>query len=353
MKLPLRLVGRLGGDTGAGKGAVMMTLGCDLGVVANQRGRVSLWTADLGRQIWTRKVAGWSAKPRLCGDRLLVGPVGGVVEVLELVSGDVRNQIPCDLLAGVVAADSELLILFGSGKLIALDLFGRVIWERPGLISHIVQACDDLFLTDDRDTRLVCLSLKTDAERWAFRIPPVGDGEAGKRSRIIPAGFPSVSVVGDSLVVVAMDARVFRITAASGEILTEGQAPMAGPFTTSQESLFFARDYELSIFSHSEMRETERVEFRSSVQPLYRGRTPSILGIAVAGESLFWSTEYSSLMGVALRPDSAGLRNTWHWEMPGAIIPISDGPVPADEYLYFSKKGDDPELLCFGEKNLG
>lgn len=349
MKLPLRLVGRLGGDAGSGKGVVMLTLGCDLGVVTNQRGCVSLWTADLGRQIWTRKVAGWSAKLRLWGDRLLVGPVGGAIEVVELATGDARMQIPCDLLAGVVAADSELVILFGSGKLIALDLFGRVIWERPGLVSHILQAGDGLLVTDDRDTRLMCLSLKTGAERWAFRIPPIGVGEAGERSRIIPAGFPSVSVVGDSAVVVAMDARVFRLSAASGELLTEGQAPMAGPFTTGKDAVFFAQNYELSIFSHSEMRETARVEFRSSVEPLYRGRTPSILGIAVTSESLFWSTGYSSLMGVALRPDSSGLRNPWHWEMPGAIIPISDGPVIDDQYLYFSKKGDDPELLCFGE----
>jgi hypothetical protein len=162
------------------------------------------------------------------------------------------------------------------------------------------------------------------------------------------AGFPSVSVVGDSALAITLDGRVFRLAIETGEITGKGRTPILGAYTVGRDAVSFATPFVLSEFSLRDFAEMERIEYRREVEPLYRGAGPSVNGVCVTSEAAIWTTMDGALMAVS-RTDAPGRRRVWREELARAIVAISDAPVAGAEHFYYTKKSPDSmELLCFG-----
>lgn len=301
---------------------------------------------------WSHSIPGWGAGPRLLGDKVLIGPVGGFLWGFAISSGELIDQIAYEGIAGLLAADPLRLIVRREGFLTAIQWDGSVIWKRETLPSHIRLSGQRLLLTERFDRQLVCLDASSGAERWCFEAPPEGKGDDALRSQIIPAGFPSVTVVGDRVIVLTMGFRIFVLLLETGEVLSRAKPPFAGWYLVTDTSIFFKQAFGLSEFDHRELKEVDRIEYRADVEPLYQGRQVSVNAFCLSEESVIWTTGHGALMGVSRKPGPDGRRVTWSHEIPGAIMPFAEPPTLHGNYLYFTKKGTNPELLCFRSRDL-
>ncbi len=250
--------------------------------------------------------------------------------------------------SGVLRLVSEGVCLVElSRQFEAIDWEGRVLWSREATPGHVVSGGDRLILSENFERRLVCIDAKTGAVIWQFEAPPQGAGDEARRSQVIAAGFPSVRVAGSRVVVITMNFRVFVLSVDSGKILDLGRPTFVGCYEVTESSIFFKQPFGLSEFDHRSLKEVDRVEYETAVAPLYRGMQPTVNAFCLTEESVVWTTMHGALMGVSRKPGPDGRRVTWCEEIPGALMPLAEAPVPHGDYLYYTKKGDKPELLCF------
>lgn len=345
LRLPLVESGRVDGNTGSGRSAPSVCP-VSVGVLVNQRGRVSLWSFDLKALRWARSVPGWGTGPLVHESKAMVGPTGGSVWSFDVQSGEVVAKVPYERVGELVAADSQRLLVRGGGFLTALNWDGQVIWKRETLPTHVRLREESVLITEKLDRLLVCLKAGTGDELWRFEAPE-GQGDVGRRSQIIPPGFPSVTVVGDRVIVLTMGFRIFILSLETGEVLAQTKPPFPGSYVVTETSIFFKQAFGLSEFNHRELKEVDRIEYRAEIEPLYKGNQTTVNAFCLSEESVIWTTMHGALMGVSRRPGPDGKRVTWCQEIPGAIMPLAEAPVVYGDYLYFTKKGENPELLCF------
>ena len=64
-------------------------------------------------------------------------------------------------------------------------------------------------------------------------------------------------------------------------------------------------------------------------------------------ESVIWTTMHGALMAASRKPGPDGKRLTWCEEIPDALMPIAEPPIGHGDYLYLTRKGENPELYCY------
>ncbi len=276
-----------------------------------------------------------------------MGPVGSYLWGFDVRSGEVVDHIAYDGIAGLVAVDSHRLLIRGGGNLAAIRWDGSVLWRRETLPGHVLVASDRVLITEKRDRQLACLDAQVGTELWRFEAPPEGEEDAGRRSQIIPAGSPSVTVVGEHVIVLTMNFRVIILSLETGEVLGQARAPYPGWYVVTDSSVFFKQAFGLSEFDHRVLKEIDRIEYRAEVEPLYQGKQISVNAFCISEESVIWTTMHGALMGISRKPGPDGERVTWCHEVPGALMPLAEAPVVYGDHLYLTKKGENPELLCF------
>ncbi len=346
LRLPLIESGRIEGDVGFGRSAPSVGLS-PAGVVVNQRGRVSLWSFDLRAIHWACSIPNWGTGPVVHEGRVLVGPTGGAIWALDLLSGGIDERLPHEGPGELMAVDAERLVVRGGGYLTTYDWHGAIAWKRKTLPTHVRLSAGVVLLTEGFDRVLLCLDARTGDVRWRFEAPPEAEGDAGRRSQVIPAGFPSVTVVGDRVIVLTISFRVFILSLVTGEIIAQAKPPFSGWYVVTDSSIFFKQAFGLSEFDHRELREVDRIEYQAEVEPLYGDRQVSVNAFCLSEESVIWTTMHGALMGVSRKPVQSERRVTWCHDLPGALMPLAEAPVVHGGYLYFTKKGEHPELLCF------
>lgn len=341
-KLPLVASHSLDGDAGFGKSAPSV-LPTEMGVLVSQRGRIALFTLDLGRELWRVEGEGWCDVGIRCGAKVIAGPFNGSIQEFEIVDGTAGRRCPIDdeTVALVGTHEDWLLVRRPGVGLQSIDWRGEVRWVRPpnGVSEAISEGL--LVQAEDLDRRLVCIDLASGAVRWSWIVPP------GVSARTARVRFGGCVVVERQVLVRTLDDRLFVLDVATGQVVAEGTAPQPGAVLVSETNSFFKQPFGLVEFDHREMREVGRAEYRSEVEPLYAGNAPTVNAFCLTEESVVWTTMHGVLMGVSRRPGPAGKRVTWSYEVPGAIMPIAEPPVAWGDYLYFTKKSENPELLCF------
>lgn len=208
-------------------------------------------------------------------------------------------------------------------------------------------ADDQVLLSDNFERRLLCVDARTGAERWSFEATARGVGDVGRRSQIMPAGLPSVTIVGDRVIVITLGGRVVVLALATGDVIAEALVPYAGCYAVTDTSIFFKQAFRMAEFDHRTMVEVDRLEYRADVEPLYGRNEPTVNAVCISDASVVWTTMHGALMAVSRKPGQSGKHTVWSELIPGALMPLGDAPVTYDRYLYFTKRGEAPELLCF------
>jgi outer membrane protein assembly factor BamB len=238
-------------------------------------------------------------------------------------------------------------LLWKREGLVAMDDQAHRLWLRASLPTHSVVAGGLVLLTENLDRELVAVNRADGNEQWRFEAPAEGDGESGRRSQVIPAAFPSVTVVGDRVIVLTMNFRVFVLSLATGEVIAQAKPAFPGWYVVTDRSIFFKQAFGLSEFDHRELKEVDRIQYRAEVEPLYKGQQVTVNAFCLSEQSVIWTTMHGALMGVSRKPGVDGRRATWCYEIPGGVMPLAEAPVAYGDYLYFTNKGQEPELLCF------
>lgn len=346
--LPIRICGRLDGDAGSGRSAPTVAL-TPRGVAVSRLGRLSLHTDDLARETWACAITGRVARPLVSENVVWASALPGRIVGVDLSSGEGLRRIDYaapGVLRGRVA---DTLLVVRPKELEALDTSGRRLWARSVVTPrHILGINGSYVLSQNLGTQVLCIDALSGSEKWRFE-PPVEKGREDRRFQTMAAGFPSVSTVGDDVLAITMDCRVFRISVETGEVVGRGRSPVSGVYAVTQDAVYFKTPFVLSEFSHRDFVEVNRIEHRTETEPLYHGAEPSVNGVCVTPKTAIWTTMDGALMAVSRTEGPGGRRRVWMERLPGAIIAISDAPVAGTDYFYYTKKSPEGmELLCFG-----
>lgn len=271
----------------------------------------------------------------------------GYIHETSLADGKDIRSIEYSRNGVLRAARDGVCLVELSRRFEAIDWEGRILWNREATPGHVVSCGDRLIVSENLERRLVCIDARTGSEIWQFEATPEGAGDDAHRSQVILTGFPSVRVTGSRVVVITMNFRVFVLSLDTGRILNQGRPSSSGCYEVTESSIFFKQPFGLSEFDHREFKEVARIEYEADVAPLYKGRQATVNAFCLTEESVIWTTMHGALMGVSRKPGPDGRRATWCEEIPGALMPLAEAPIPYGDYLYFTKKGSDPELLCF------
>lgn len=351
--LPLRRAGRLAGDAGHGPCAPKWLLTRD-GVLVSRIGYVSLHTWDLSRELWGHQVDGWSS-PLSIEDRCFLGPLNdGKILAWDIATGKPEEEIRYENRGVVRAVGSNVFLIEDPRRRLfeAIDREAKVLWSRASDLGHVTSTEDRFLITGMADGYLHrvlhCLDAATGQCLWTSRPWAVAGLSLSDGSSELAAGFPSVAIVGDRVIVTLRD-RVIALSLESGEVLASGRPPFLGAHLVSETATFFKGPFALSVFDHREMCEIDRIEYRPDVEPLYQGRAPSVTGFWLTQQSVVWTTMHGDLMAVSRELTHEG-RAVWIDTVPNAIMPIGVSPVAHGNFLYLtllSRRNEDLSILCW------
>jgi hypothetical protein len=268
-----------------------------------------------------------------------------VLTVHSVADGAVQKRIPIQGLVATVG-DEGLLVTHERATL-AFDWEGRHLWSRTGLLWLAVSAPHRYLITEETGRVLTCLSASSGELLWQFRVPPVEGQRDAQRWAEIPPGFPSVAVAEDRVLVYPMSGRVYILSLADGEVLSEFQPPASGLRQTTEDSIFFMSTKGLVQFDHREMRVVTQIDYSQDVAPLYRGQGSTVTGYALTTESIVWAASHGALMGVGRESGPDGKRRTWLEEIPGGIMPLAMAPTVYGDDLYFVDMRDPSAVHCY------
>lgn len=346
----MNLAGSVPGDAGFGV-STPRPVPIDQGILITRRGCVSLHSNSLREEFWRVPVNGWTTSLVALSDRVLVGPIEGSILELELADGREIRRIPYAGIAGVKGIHGDLLLLYGSGNLQAIDITGRRIWQQE-IDSAPLARDDNLLVARHTSSNTIgCLDLTTGEERWRRSLPPEqGTRDYAMASSRVIGGEPSLAIVGDRVLAIPQNhMRVFSLSLDNGEIIDVGRAPFrARYFVVTEDFVYLKDDFRLSTFDHREMKEVDRIEFKKEVEPLYAGETRvTSNAFCLTEKTIFWNTSNGALVGLSRTCDDQGQRVIWVEQIPGALTPESLPPICFRDNLYFNNWGYPPQLICY------
>jgi hypothetical protein len=353
LALPLKRVAFLGGDGGFGRSATHF-LPCRRGVAVSRRGLVSLHTFDLAHEIWRVELQGWAGMLLYDGEHLWVARTedGTAIEIAE-ASGEIVRRTPIP--DGLVKGFTGETLCMGGGNPRAPIVFAvdrrtmAKLWERPGYGS-CTSAGEKYMLDDEMGTVLRCVDARTGEVDWTFDVVPPAERAAAKaaqrRTNQIRAGFPSVVVVSDRVVVVTLDCAVRSLDLKTGELVRQASPPFPGISLVTERSVFFLQPTGLSEFDHGAMKETSRIEYPEEAAKLYGGDQRYPCAFWLTEESVIWTNLSGSLMGVA-RKGKGKRRDSWADRLPGAMFPIAKFPLAQGDYFFVADQGENLGLYSY------
>jgi outer membrane protein assembly factor BamB len=301
-------------------------------------------------ELWRRELDGhWPSGPFLTGSRFVTGPVDGAVPVFDVLTGEVQRLVPYGPKGSMASIADGVYLLRFEERMDAIDHEGTLLWQRPNDAQPGPAVTDGrhFLLVDNGDRRLVCLDALTGAELWTFKPPQERGGGGRDDTNVIMTGFPSLAIVGDRVIVIPNSLRVYSLALQTGEVLAAVRPEFRGWYLVTETSIYFKRQFGLSEFDHREMREVDRIEYQSDVEPLYEGNKPTVRAFWVSQESVIWTTACGSIMAVSRRPGPGGRRTVWMERLPNALIPIASPPVSYGDYLYYGDRGGSLLLYCW------
>lgn len=340
--LPLDFCSSLG-DAGFGPSAPLI-LPTELGLCVSRRGCVSLHGPELVPEVWRIEHEGWCGIGPRDDESLVVGPIGHEVRKVSLATGATLEAVRIgDSLPGVAAVVAEgVIVRLDDWVFRSVTWDGATAWQRRIKGRVVAEHSGLLFFVEDQGRRASCVAIESGETVWSWA--PAGAVKAGAR---ICTGFPGLVALDSGVLVRLWDGRMFLLGVSDGREIIAGHEREAGAFLVDSSSVFFKHPFGLVEFDYTQMREVRRIDYRIDVEPLYGGNAPTVNAFCLTEESVIWTTMHGVLMGVSRRPGPDGKRVTWKYEVPGAIMPIAEPPVAWGDYLYFTKKGENPELLCF------
>lgn len=330
LSVPLQQAGELDGDAGFGAGAAIPTP-TPLGMLVSRKRCVSLHDASF-QEIWRWVAADWAA-PFALRRMVLAGPLEGRLFELDLATGQVLRDIPCEGVASVQAAGDDLIVVRRVPALEAIDRLGRRLWRIEEAVGGVKLCTDDrLFIVRDGWRRLTCISAGSGDVLWEFSPEyEYGGGLQDTSSQLF-----AFAIVERRVIAIARNGRVFSLSVANGEVLNVGRAEFVGIPRITATSVFFVTPYGYSEFSHVEMKELHRDEYHEAVQPLYKGATPAVHAFTITNHSVIWTTRHAAMMGVSRKQDAP--RKTWTHLVPGSLMPIAQHPFVFRDGLYYEAK---------------
>jgi outer membrane protein assembly factor BamB len=338
-RVPLTLVG--GAESGEfnGRRSGATALAVPDGVLITCRGRVSLWTQDCSRPIWSEPIEEWATPRRVTDDEVVLA-WPGIAQRRRLSNGAIVDEQQ-----GV----RRLLSVWPAGYasttqavLRVAEWSGRVLWQRELDAASAVVSGRYLLIGELFPRKLFCFDVHDGTLEWTFEIP------AGRehRDNELATGEPCVTVVGDRVLAVTHDRRLFALALETGELLAWTRPEFVGWFQVTDEVIYFLQPFGYSVFDHGTMQERHRMEYEAEVRPLYGARPISFNGACITQDAVIWTTMHETLMGISRLPDLDGRRRTWTYQTPG-INPLARAPVVAGDYLYHPTFGERPGMLCF------
>ena len=139
-------------------------------VVATQSGQVLARHADDGEEVWTAQLT--VVNDLTAADDLLIVPIEGAIDVLELTTGRRRWSAETGLLTAAPLFKGGWLILAAGEELTALSAAdGDLIWTKKiALIEHRPAIEGDLLYVPIADGRVVALDLESGSQLWERRV---------------------------------------------------------------------------------------------------------------------------------------------------------------------------------------
>jgi hypothetical protein len=95
------------------------------------------------------------------------------------------------------------------------------------------------------------------------------------------------------------------------------------------------------------MKEVDRLEFKEELEAFHSGSRRMENAFCVTQDSIIWTMEYGTFLGVSREKGADGKRRIWVEEVPGALMPKAGPPIVNGLYLYYTNMGEPLELLCY------
>jgi hypothetical protein len=333
MALPLRVAGELDGNAGLGPSAPL-AVGTEAGVLVSRYRCLSLHSPDLSHEHWRQEL---EASPGLsvAQGRATTGVIGEHLNVIEIGSGEVVDRIPCHGEVGIVASGPDLIITRRVATLEAINRSGQLLWtlgKDSDPYKPVANTADRLVTSRNFSFQLSCRDVATGGPLWEFQPEPEGGGGLRDRS----AQMIDVAIVEDRVVAVTGNGRVFALSLESGEVVKTGRSEFNGIPRITATSVFFVQPHGHVEFSHREMKEVFRDEYRSFLASSYAGQ-PTVHGFALTSDSLVWTTLEGAFIGISR--DQKAPRTVWTHRVPGALMPVMLHPFVYRDGLYYEVKG--------------
>jgi hypothetical protein len=347
LELPLTPVGWIDGDAGYGMSAPQW-LPFEDGLIISRKGLMSGHSFDLSTELWSQRVDEW---PDLVDDqdRVCIGVQQGKVMGFDKRSGKTIHAIP-------IPVDGFLYAVSESGPIVshrskdlsifeAFDWSGKSLW-RHGSFGSIIPTPGICLIRENLGESLAALAESSGNLLWRFSASKTGDRGPRDISNEISSGLPSVVVLGDRVIVIVVDGRVFSLDRRTGEVLSQGRTPVNGSFQVTATSIFFAQPFCFSEFDHRLMCEVNRLEYREHVEPLYGKQPRTLNAFCFSEESIIWTTGHGALLGISRKDSSLGKRATWMDQKNDVLMPMATPPLILGGYLYYRRMGTSTAPAC-------
>jgi hypothetical protein len=334
--LPLERVSVLEGDVGRGPWVPVFVVTRD-GVYVGRKGRLSFYAHGLQDEIWRRET--WGDLCRVNEDIVS----RSVEDLVGRYSTRGERLAEVHTSGSLQAADEGCVVAWTEGELVVTEWTGRVRWRRKTLPNHVLLDGARMFLVEAVGCRLVCLDSMTGAEKWDLRAPE----ERRQPTDWLLAGFPSVAVVGERLILIGRDGRVQLVEPGTGTITATTMPRHVGSFLVSESAVYFFSRSGWSALDVSTLTETAQQEYGTDVVQVQGGVLPAAYWIS--DESVLWTTLSGQVMGVSRYPDERGKRIWWSDDLKSTLA-IGEPPVHESGYLYVGTKGrggSAGEIVCY------
>jgi len=348
LRLPLYPVTFLNGDAGHGMSAPVY-LPFDGGLIVTRKGLLSAHSYDFGIRLWAQPVEGWPEAVDYQDSIFIESMQQRTILGFNKYTGNENSRVSIPAEGFLQAVSKRGPIIRHKNK--DRNLFEAFDWSGCSLWRHsscgtVIPTPGICLIRENLGESLVGLDDSTGTLIWRFSAAKSGDRDGRDTSNEIWGGYPSVVVLGDRVLVVVVDGRVFSLDRRTGEVLSQGRTPVNGSFQVTPTSIFFAQPFCFSEFDHREMREVNRIEYRDEVQPLYGNHAPTLNAFCFSEEAVIWTTMHGALMGVSREPCFPGKRTTWIEQKAHVLMPLAVPPLIWGNHMYFRQTSDSVEYPC-------
>lgn len=356
LKLPLDRIAWVGGDTESGPD-IPRAFPCTGGVLIRRNNSLSYHSHGLRKELWSHNVPGssgfiWGPNAQT----ILIKPEIPIITQYAIETGATKQSIDTHSPAILVGCSEHNLLLMSVEKevLIAFDWSGKHIWEWKYQGYCRLVSTPQNYIVVETGTRMHVFDAASGRNLWQFEAEKTGDKGPQDNSNAVTPGFPSVVVFNEQLMTIVGDGRVFKHHLATGELISQGQAPFRGAYQVSSTSIFSLSQItcEFAQYEHLSMKEIKRENLTKPFQQLFQGLQPRVNALLVTDGAIFWSTMYGTLMGLERGEKRGKTRLGWtDFLGKGVLMPIAVPPKALEGYMYYSamsiKPGVPKGLVCY------